>query len=267
MILYLKKVLELLKKFVRIQVRHVLRAENSQANELAKLATASQEDLDRLIPVENLPEPSINIKSEEIFPVMIAPSWMDPIWDYLLKGTLPSDLKEASKIRARSSRFSLLRGTLYKRGFSAPLLKFIVKEDDDYVLREVHEGVCGNYIRARTLVGKTLRQGYYCPHDAQRRHGTGQKMQNLSGACQDLPPPIRATDLDHKPLTFSAVGFRHIRALTRWEGLVQVHHYRGGLLNHMGRDRAISNNHKEKGTQLYLAFHNMQVRNPKSIGV
>ena len=41
MILYLKKVRELLKKLVRVQVRHVPRTENSRADALAKLATAS----------------------------------------------------------------------------------------------------------------------------------------------------------------------------------------------------------------------------------
>ena len=119
--------------------------------------------MDRRIPVEHLLEPSININSEEIFSVMTTPSWMDPIWDYLLNGTLPSDPKEASKLRARLARFALLRGTLYKRGFSAPLLKCIGKVDANYVLREEHEGVCGNHNGAQTLAGKTLRQGYYLP--------------------------------------------------------------------------------------------------------
>ena len=41
MILYLKKVWDLLKKFVLVQVRHIPRAENSRADALAKLATAS----------------------------------------------------------------------------------------------------------------------------------------------------------------------------------------------------------------------------------
>ena len=64
MTLYLKKVRELLKKFVRVQVIYVLREKHSQADALAKLAIASQEDLDRRIPVEHLPEPSININRE-----------------------------------------------------------------------------------------------------------------------------------------------------------------------------------------------------------
>ena len=88
---------------------------------------------------------------------------MDPIWDYLVEGTLPSDLKEASKLRARSSRFTIHRGTLYKRGFSSPVLKCVGREDANYILREVHEGICGNHIRARALAGKALRQGYYWP--------------------------------------------------------------------------------------------------------
>ena len=41
MILYLRKVRELLKKFVLVQVRHIPKAENSRADALAKLATAS----------------------------------------------------------------------------------------------------------------------------------------------------------------------------------------------------------------------------------
>ena len=63
MILYLKKVQELLKKFARVQVKHAPRAENSRADALAKLATASQEDLGSRIPNEHLPEPSVNIEN------------------------------------------------------------------------------------------------------------------------------------------------------------------------------------------------------------
>ena len=46
-------------------------------------------------------------------------------------------------------------------GFSTPILKYVGNEDANNVLREVHEGICGNHIRARSLVAKTLRQGYY----------------------------------------------------------------------------------------------------------
>ena len=79
MILYLKKVRELLKKFIRVQVKHVPRAENFRADALAKLATASQEDLGRLIPIDHLLEPSVSIDNGEVPTVMSELSWMDPI--------------------------------------------------------------------------------------------------------------------------------------------------------------------------------------------
>ena len=148
MILYLKKVRELLKKFMLVQVRHIPRAENSRADTLAKLATASQEDLSRLTHVEHLVEPSIDLYGKEVAPIESEPSWMDPIWDYLIGGRLPDNPKEAFKIRTRSVRFTNHRGILYKRGFFTPILKCIAGKDADYVLKEVHEGVCGNHIGA-----------------------------------------------------------------------------------------------------------------------
>ena len=74
MILYLKKVREFLTKFIRVQVKHVPRVKNSRADALEKMATISQEDLGRLIPVEHLREPLVRIDNEEVSPVMFEPS-------------------------------------------------------------------------------------------------------------------------------------------------------------------------------------------------
>ena len=150
MILYLQKVRDLVKKFVLVQVRHVPRAENSRADAL-------QEDLSRSTPVEYLAEPFIDLCDMEVAQVGFEPSWMDPIWDYIIDGLLPDDPKEAAKIRKRSARFTNHKGSLYKRGFFTPILKCIAGKDTEYVLREVHEGICGNHIGARALAGKVLR--------------------------------------------------------------------------------------------------------------
>ena len=88
---------------------------------------------------------------------------MDPIWDYLIDRLLPDNPKESSKLRTRSARFTIHKGSLYKRGFFTPILKCIAGKDADYILREVHEGVCRNHIGAQTLAKKALKQGYYWP--------------------------------------------------------------------------------------------------------
>ena len=161
MILYLKKVRDLLKKFLLVEVRHIPKAENSRADALEKLVTASQEDLSRSTPVEYLAEPSIDLCDVEVAQIGSELSWMDPIWDYIIDGRLPDDPKEAAKIRTRSARFTNHKGSLYKRGFFTPILKCITGKNTEYVLREVHEGVCENHIGAWALAGKVLRQGYY----------------------------------------------------------------------------------------------------------
>ena len=163
MILYLQKVRDLLKKFVLVQVRHVPRAENSRADSLAKLAIASQEDLSSSTPVEYLAEPSIDLCDVEVSQIGFEPNWMGPIWDYIIDGRLPNDPKEATKIRMRSARFNNHKGSLYKQGFFTPILKCIAGKDTEYVLREVHEGICGDHIGAWALTRKVLRQGYYWP--------------------------------------------------------------------------------------------------------
>ena len=114
MILYLKRVWDLVKKFVLVQVRHIPRTENSRADALAKLATASQEDLSRSMPVEYLVEPSIDLYDVEVALIRSEPSWMNPIWDYIINECLPDDPKEASKIKTRSARFTNHKGSLYK---------------------------------------------------------------------------------------------------------------------------------------------------------
>ncbi|KAL0439970.1 UNVERIFIED_CONTAM: hypothetical protein Slati_2480000 [Sesamum latifolium] len=78
-------------------------------------------------------------------------------------GSLPLDKKEARTIRVISARFTMIAGELYKRGFSQPYLKCLDPERAEYVLREIHEGSCGNHSGGRSLAGKVLRQGYFWP--------------------------------------------------------------------------------------------------------
>ena len=53
---------------------------------------------------------------------------------------------------------------LYKRGFSQPYLRCLAPDEANYVLREVHEGACGNHLGAGSLVHKVVRAGYYWPN-------------------------------------------------------------------------------------------------------
>ncbi|XP_070022806.1 uncharacterized protein [Nicotiana sylvestris] len=82
--------------------------------------------------------------------------------EYLKNGKLPSDPKELRTLHMKDVQFTLAEdGTLYRRMFNGPLAKYLGPGDTDYVLREIHEGTCGNHSGAESLVHKIIRAGYY----------------------------------------------------------------------------------------------------------
>jgi hypothetical protein len=73
-------------------------------------------------------------------PIDVNNSWMTPITKYLEKGTLPTDVVEARKLKVKAARFVLIQGILYKKSFSLPYLRCLDKPKTEYIMREVHEG-------------------------------------------------------------------------------------------------------------------------------
>ena len=69
---------------------------------------------------------------------------------------LPDGKDAARKLKVQALRFALIKDVLYKRGFSRPYLRCLDPEEADYVMREVHEGICRNHLGARSLVHKLI---------------------------------------------------------------------------------------------------------------
>ena len=88
---------------------------------------------------------------------------MTSIISYLKDGSLLEGKDEARRLRVRSAKYVLLNEVLYKRGFSQPYLRCLSPDEANYVLREVHEGACGNHSGAKSLIHKIVRAGYYWP--------------------------------------------------------------------------------------------------------
>ena len=82
---------------------------------------------------------------------------------YLKDRRLPSNLDEAKKIKKQAARFTILNDELYKRGFSQPYLRCVEEEEAKYVLEEVHEGICGDHMGAKSLLRKIMKACYFWP--------------------------------------------------------------------------------------------------------
>ena len=156
---YLNKVVRLVKKFKEADFFQIPREENMETDTLAKEALTS-EVMDELDEIQYLP----NIDFPEVQQIEGEENWMTSIVSYLKDGKLPEGKDEARKFRVRSARYVLMDEVLYKRGFSQPYLRCLAQDEANYVLREIHEGTCGNHSGARSLVHKVVCTGYYWPN-------------------------------------------------------------------------------------------------------
>ena len=132
------------------------REENVEADTLAKEASAN-EAVDELDAVQYMP----SIDLPEMLQIEGDENWIILIVSYLKDGRLPEEKDEAKKLKVKSARYILINEVLYKRGFSQPLLRCLASDEANYMLREVHEGACGNHSGARSLVHKVIRSGFY----------------------------------------------------------------------------------------------------------
>ncbi|KAI5327751.1 hypothetical protein L3X38_027147 [Prunus dulcis] len=123
---YLQHARHLLATFHAHTIRQVPRSENSHADALARLASALEQGMGRHIHIEFLAQPST--QAPLICTIDHSPTWMDPILQFFL-----------------------------------PYLRCLTPEEGHYVLREIHEGICGNHSGARSVAHKAIRQGYFWP--------------------------------------------------------------------------------------------------------
>ena len=144
---YLNKVVHLVKKFKEVDFVQISREKNLEADTLAKEASAN-EAMDKFNEIQFM----LSIDFPEVQQIENEGNWMTPIVTYLKDRRLPEEKDKAKKVRVKSARYVLMDKVLYKRGFSQPYLRCLAPEEANYVLREIHEGACGNHSGAKTYV-------------------------------------------------------------------------------------------------------------------
>nr|KYP33134.1 Retrovirus-related Pol polyprotein from transposon opus [Cajanus cajan] len=148
--------------FDKFTIKHVPREQNARADLLSKLANTKRPGQHRTIIQETLHSPSLDDKiislsdNEDL-------GWMTNIWKYLKEGVLPEDKNKARKVRMRAAKFVIIDDELFKRGIASPLLKCLTASQAAYVIKEIHQGICGMHSGARSMAARVLRAGYYWP--------------------------------------------------------------------------------------------------------
>ncbi|XP_076909987.1 uncharacterized protein LOC143567452 [Bidens hawaiensis] len=140
-----------MKDFEEVEVIHIPRGSNKKANALSKLAAVAFNHLAKEVKVETLQQPSVtesiiaNVKTQ-------GENWMTSLIRYLQEGTVLEDKEEERKLRVRALQYEIIEGSLYRKFYLGPSLKCISEEQAEYVVREIHEGICGMHMGAKMVV-------------------------------------------------------------------------------------------------------------------
>ncbi|XP_074336155.1 uncharacterized protein LOC141673317 [Apium graveolens] len=156
----MRRVQRFLQRFGSARLEGVPREENGNADALAKMGSQMDNVLLEQIPLGIQEIPSILEMSVFQMQEVLQETWMSPILNYIRTGTFPEDKLQARRLRYQATRYVEYDGVLFKRGFNQSLLQCVDLEGN-YILKERHEGICGNHSRGGSLALKVLRQGYY----------------------------------------------------------------------------------------------------------
>ncbi|GKA32514.1 reverse transcriptase domain-containing protein [Tanacetum coccineum] len=121
MIKYQEKLLELAGAFNRFRITHIPRAENKKADALSKLAAIQFDHLSKEVPVEVLNERSV-------------------------KATLME----------KNGNYTMEDEVLSRKSYLVPLMRCVGLLQANYVIREVHMGLCGMHDGPRQVVAKAI---------------------------------------------------------------------------------------------------------------
>ena len=91
------------------------------------------------------------------------PDWMTPYKNFLIRGVLLSNENEAWRLKRKANYYVILDGKLFKIGLTTPLLKCWNNQQANYVMRELHEGICDLHIRGCSLATEMVFAWYYWP--------------------------------------------------------------------------------------------------------
>jgi hypothetical protein len=176
------------KHFQGLELKHIPRGENVEADEIAKRASHRLAQPAGVFE-ERLFKPSASPSSSGSDPLPALPpppeqgavdcgppsgdrvllalaqqegvDWILELKAFLISSRLPKDESEAERIVRQASGYCVKDGDLYRRRPNGVALKCISTHQGQELLRDIHAGKCGHHASASTLAAKAYRSGFY----------------------------------------------------------------------------------------------------------
>jgi hypothetical protein len=141
---YCPAVRKLEDKFKGLEFHHVERDRNTAADALSKLGS-SRAQVPPEISFQEISHPSILSDQTKECNTLSQPKldpndWREPIIRYIKNEEEPDDKAASERIARQSAHYTLIRGTLYRRGATRVLMKCIHSAIGKQLLDEIHAG-------------------------------------------------------------------------------------------------------------------------------
>src|ERR1041384_1916139 len=86
--------------------------------------------------------------------VVSAPSWAQPIRDFLVDGVLPQDDTEAKQISRRSWAYTIINNELMRKSATGIFQRCVEEDRGLELLKYIHQGECGHHAQAKAIASK-----------------------------------------------------------------------------------------------------------------
>jgi len=204
---------DLSKQFDQFALVKIPRNDNSTTDALAALASNTNPDLRRTIPIESIAKPSIELSSSTcviVDPVTAMDSnidatdapgievdpepsyWLDPIKLYIAYGEVPTDRWEARRLKTMAVNYIVVDGGLYRRSATRAFLTCVDQKEATTIMKETHNEDCGNHSGGRALALKIKKNGHYWPTMLADCEAYAAKCEQCQrhGLMKNVPPEI-----------------------------------------------------------------------------
>jgi hypothetical protein len=76
---------------------------------------------------------------------------------------LPEDKIDYEQLRHRAGQYTIVNDKLFLHAANDTLMKCITLDEGCAIVQDIHVGICGSHVGARSLMGKAYRQGFFWP--------------------------------------------------------------------------------------------------------
>jgi len=94
---------------------------------------------------------------------IVAPSWAQPILNFLVNKEMPTDEISARQVQPRAAAYNIVNRELVRHSVTGVYQRCVESEKGKEILKDIHQGECEHHTASRSLIAKAFFHGFFWP--------------------------------------------------------------------------------------------------------